>query len=352
MTAFFKPTDTQGLPLNKIFAEDTNQLVNVLSGVADAGALSLLAPIATPSAAPTIALSAGGITGTVYQWGVYWITGIQDGRGTPASNNVAGRTPYGPLTVAQALSAQQATVTLVGTPPTGAIGWGVARNKSGGATWYTVPGSEQFLNAVGNMPASFVDNVSDASLVTLAPTVNTTGTTLNGGGLTQLYDTTVTGSSVASIDIQAITSFYRHLLIVFTGRSAAASATDQVAFRFNNDSGANYSGTSLYYNAGVSGNDQKGATLARGPFVAAASAAAGYSGGGMLWIPAYRDTTLNKMFAAVGGASADNTTDANQTGGAHIGFWHSTAAVNRVTMTTATGSNLDVGAHLTLYGSL
>lgn len=209
MTAFFKPTDTQGVPLNKVFAEDTNQLVNVLSGVADAGAMSLFAPVATPSSAPTVALASGGITGTSYQWGFYWITGIQDGRGTLTSNNVAGRTPYGTLTVAQSLSAQQATVSLpAGSPPTGAIGWGVARNKSGGATWYTVPGSEQFLNAVGNMPATFADNVSDASLVTLAPTLNTTGTTLPGVELdyrefTSQVSTVATSEAGAAIIVTA-----------------------------------------------------------------------------------------------------------------------------------------------------
>lgn len=173
----YKPTDQLGQPLNIVYAEDILQLVNVLSGQQDGGALSLLQPLAAP-AAPSVSLSAGGITGTGYQWGVYWVSGIMDGTATA---HVTGRTPVGTLTSAQALSAQEATVSISSlTPPTGTIGWGVARNKSGGSTWYLVPGSEQYLTVAGSLPASYIDNTVDASLVTVAQTANTTGTTFPG----------------------------------------------------------------------------------------------------------------------------------------------------------------------------
>jgi|SRR5579872_1190662 len=192
MTAFYKSTDQAGQPLNVVYAEDIGQFVDVFSGQRDAGAMSLLGPLPTPNQAPTVALGSGGITGTAYQWALYWITGILDG--TDAAH-IQGRTPFGTLSGAQALTAQKATITLPGglTVPTGAIGWGVARNKSAGSTWYTVPGSEQFLSLAGTMPNSFVDNVADASLVTLAPTVNTTGTSLAGA----VEATTVAGLGAA-----------------------------------------------------------------------------------------------------------------------------------------------------------
>lgn len=174
---FYLSTDQPGQPLNVVYAEDIAQLVNVLTGKADAGLLNLLAPLAAP-AAPSTALSSGAITGTSYQWAVYWITGILDGTNTP---HITGRTAYGTATGAQNLTSQEATVSISGlTPPTGAIGWGVARTKSGGGTFYLVPGSEQFLTIAGTMPATFVDNTPDGSLVTAAQTVNSTGTYLKG----------------------------------------------------------------------------------------------------------------------------------------------------------------------------
>lgn len=177
----YKPTDQSGQPLNVIYAEDVGQFADLLTGIRDGGALSLLAPLVAP-AAPSVTLQSGAITGTGYQWAVYWITGAMDGTN---GAHIVGRTPYGTLTGAQSLTAQQATISISGlTAPTGAIGWGVARNKSPGGTtsgWYTVPGSEQFLSIAGTMPASFVDNVADGSLVSLAPTTNTTGTTLKTG---------------------------------------------------------------------------------------------------------------------------------------------------------------------------
>lgn len=173
---FYLPTDTAGQALNTVYAEDVAQLVRALTGQLDAGSLSLLGPVPAPSAAPTVTLAAGGVTGTGYQWGTYWITGIPDGTGT---YHVTGRTTISPLTAAQALSAQEATVSIAGeTVPTGAIGWGVVRNQSAGSTWCEVPGSEQFLSLAGAMPTTYVDDTPDADLVTDAPATNSTGTTL------------------------------------------------------------------------------------------------------------------------------------------------------------------------------
>jgi hypothetical protein len=174
---FVNPTDTPGQPLNVIFAEHIKQLINVFTGQRDGGALTLLGQVAPPGTAPTVTLSAGTLNGS-YEWGTYWITGIEDGAG---GVSVTGRTTPSPYSAAQTLANQQGTVSIAGQAiPTGVVGWGVVRNQAGGATWYEVPGSEQFMNTVGNMPASYVDNTPDANLVTAAPASNTTGTTLTG----------------------------------------------------------------------------------------------------------------------------------------------------------------------------
>lgn len=182
---------------NQVYAEDLNQYANGLTGQRDLGALSLLQPLATP-AAPTITTQSGAITGTAYQWGIYWISGVQDGTGTA---HIVGRTPYGTLSGAQALTAKQATVSISGlTAPTGTIGWGVVRNKSSAGTWYKVPSSEQFLTG-GSLPATFVDDVPDASLgSTAGPTTNTTGTTIQGASPTS-------GSSFPAVILPAGSQF-------------------------------------------------------------------------------------------------------------------------------------------------
>jgi hypothetical protein len=174
---FAKPTDTPGQPLNVIYAEHILQLIGVLTGQIDGGALQFLGQVAAPATAPTVTLSAGALNGS-YEWGTYWITGAADGTGSYA---VTGRTTPSPYSTAQALANQQGTVSIAGQAiPTGVVGWGVVRNQAGGGTWYEVPGSEQFMNNAGVMPTSFVDNVADGNLVTAAPATNTTGTYLSG----------------------------------------------------------------------------------------------------------------------------------------------------------------------------
>ncbi|WDL96954.1 sialidase family protein [Alicyclobacillus sp. ALC3] len=161
-------------------AAQIQQFINVLTGVRDAGPLSLLGPVENPAIAPAVTLQSGSLTGD-YQWGFYWITGIETGSG---SFNITGRTLVSALTTAQTLSSQQASVSIAGiTVPTGVVGWGVVRNQNGGSTWYEVPGSEQFLSSSGAMPLVFFDNVADANLVTAAPSTNTTGTTLGGSSI-------------------------------------------------------------------------------------------------------------------------------------------------------------------------
>jgi hypothetical protein len=165
------------------FAEDIIQFAKIFTGAWDGGAMSLLQPLATPSVAPTVnTSSSGAISGSGYQWGYYWITGTFYKTQPPSpvyTPTQVGTTPYGTLTSSQNLSSKEAVVSISGiTVPTGAIGWGVVRNKSGGGTWYEVPNSQQFLSSSGSMPSSFTDNSVDSALVTTAPTVNTTGTTI------------------------------------------------------------------------------------------------------------------------------------------------------------------------------
>jgi hypothetical protein len=158
-------------------AADIQQLINILQALYDAGPLSFLGSVSAPSTAPTATLSSGSLNGS-YQWGTYWITGIPNGSG---GVNVTGRTTPSPYSTSISLTNQQGTVSISGQGiPQGVIGWGVVRNHAGGSVWYEVPGSEQF-NLSGLMPVTFIDNTSDANLITSAPSTNTTGTPVTFG---------------------------------------------------------------------------------------------------------------------------------------------------------------------------
>lgn len=161
----------------------------------DGGALSFLGPVAGSASAPTVTLSAGSLNGS-YEWGFYWITGIPDGTG---AYNVTGRTTPSPYSTAQTLTNQEGVVSIAGIAiPTGVVGWGVVRNQAGGATWYEVPGSEQFLNASGAMPTTYTDDMADANLVTDAPATNTTGTSF-----TELFANLLVANGVATFEAGA-----------------------------------------------------------------------------------------------------------------------------------------------------
>lgn len=200
---FFQMTNAAGSPLNTIYAESFNQTTLALTGQLDPGGLKLIGPTSAPASAPTVTLQSGTLTGTGYQWGVYWITGMPDGTGAV---HVTGRTTVGPYSAAQNLSSQQATIDISSLPvPVGVIGWGVARNASGGTTFYSVPNSEQFVTGSGLLATTFVDQTPDANLVTAAPSVNTTGSTLEVPKLTVDGSSTLgsnfTASNAKEIDV-------------------------------------------------------------------------------------------------------------------------------------------------------
>lgn len=152
-------------------------LCRLLSGTGDPGPQSLSAPVAAPASAPTVALQAGGVTGSGYQWAAYWITGTIDGTGTAHRNGV---TLLGPATTAQNLSSQEAVATAPASPPAQAIGWGLCRTKSGGGAFYIV--AEATLASYGGAWPQITDNTPDSGLATAAPSANTTGTSLAVGG--------------------------------------------------------------------------------------------------------------------------------------------------------------------------
>jgi hypothetical protein len=187
-----------------------------------------------------------------------------------------------------------------------------------------------------------------------------TGLSLSAGSLTAtgsagamtLITDTLLGGDTASFDFTSIAGTYKHLEIIFQGRSInGGSDTDFITIRFNNDSGSNYHGFWMQLFNGfttASGNEDTGATsFAHAILVPGATSTAGAVASGKIVIPDYASTTFHKSFSFQGfDAKAESTTNLRvQASG---GVWASTAAITRVTL-AGTGS-WKTGSRASLYG--
>lgn len=163
----------------------------------------------------------------------------------------------------------------------------------------------------------------------------------------RLADTTVSGSSVSSIDFTSIPSVYAHLLLVVYARSDAGGS--QLRIRFNNDSGANYH--SQRVNGGgsaASASEQISQTFARAGHLASSGTAANQMAIAELYVPYYANTARKKAFIG-----STFYADVESSGGLVIsslgGTWTNTAAINRMTLICDVG-NFTVDSRATLYG--
>ena len=175
------------------YALDVSQFAHALQGTLDPGAVTFAGPSASP-VAPSVALQSGSLSGA-YQWVAWWITGVPVGGS--ATPNVNGTTAAGTATTTQALSSQEAVLTVPASPPSTAVGCGFGRTLAGGSVFYEIPGATVYKTAAGAWP-QYTDNTADSSLVTAVPAANTTGTPLTLGA----------GATVASgqtLDLSGVT---------------------------------------------------------------------------------------------------------------------------------------------------
>jgi hypothetical protein len=161
----------------------------------------------------------------------------------------------------------------------------------------------------------------------------------------KIATTTVSGSSVASIDFTSISGSYTDLIVI--GSIKAASATNPQPFvRFNNDSSTNYSVTNMYGNGTTAGSTRfSSQAQIRLNYVVDPNTTE-YTNL-IMNIQNYSNTTtyktvLNKL--TLGGGS-------NSGLDVSAGLWRSTSAINRLTFTLEnSSSNFAVGCVFTIYG--
>jgi hypothetical protein len=145
------------------------------------------------------------------------------------------------------------------------------------------------------------------------------------------------GSATASITFSSIPATYTDLLMVFSG---SATAISYISFRYNGDTGSNYS-----------------VTLIRGNGSAALSSR--YSNITELYASegATNDTTINNVIFQIQNYSNTTTyktgliraNNAGVSAEAGVGLWRNTAAINSLTVLSPS-NNFATGSTFTLYG--
>ena len=153
---------------------------------------------------------------------------------------------------------------------------------------------------------------------------------------------TLASTSTATVTFSSIPSTYTDLVIVIIGANNGGS---RIRYRFNNDSGSNYSRTSLTGN-GSSANSYQGSNNTEADLnVIGGSTTMTYPMTIISNIQNYSNTTTYKTLISRFGSN-DTTAAATE---ATVNLWRSTAAINRVDA-IAQGGNWIIGTTISLYG--
>ena len=160
--------------------------------------------------------------------------------------------------------------------------------------------------------------------------------------MTVTYDsiaTTTLGSAAASITFSSIPGTFTdlRLVCVFTTADILPS------FRFNSDTGSNYSTTQLYGNgtSAVSGRNTSATSL----YNDTGTSSATVPGLIELDVFSYAGSTNKSSLIAV-------STDKNGSGSTlrSVGLWRNTSAITSIIVRDFFGANLGAGTTATLYG--
>jgi len=173
-----------------------------------------------------------------------------------------------------------------------------------------------------------------------------------GGGAApgsyELISTTLLGGNQSSVTFSSIVSTYTHLQIRLSVRSDRAFAFDNMAMRFNADTGSNYASHWLYSNNSTIVPDYESATsrmvVARVPDTGANASEFGVS---VIDIVDYKSTTKNKVAKSL---YLSNTSTSYPWTGIHTAAWFSTAAITSITLLPVSGTNFTANSRFSLYG--
>jgi hypothetical protein len=197
-------------------------------------------------------------------------------------------------------------------------------------------GSQSLLNLAAGTNMTITDNGSGT--ITFASTGG------GGGGMTQISQQTLSSPS-ATVTFSSIPGSYTNLILTIVAKSSSGAASDSIYMQANTDTGANYSWTSLYGNAGGAG--ATGANSVSHGQIGQATTNSGFPGNVTVNINGYSGATFLKTAAAPQGYDYNSSTPTVQT---YYWAWNNAAAINRLLLGLTTGANFITGSQFTLYG--
>lgn len=169
------------------------------------------------------------------------------------------------------------------------------------------------------------------------------------GSYESIATVSVGSGGQSTITFSSIPATYKHLQIRYMSRSATATTTDVLSWRFNSDSGSNYSRHFLFGDGGGGGGVSGAATSdtrMTTDGTTGATATAGIFGVGVVDILDYADTNKYKTLRAI---SVDDRNGAGLVV-LNSGNWRSTSAVTTITIITNSTANFSQHSSFALYG--
>jgi hypothetical protein len=169
------------------------------------------------------------------------------------------------------------------------------------------------------------------------------------GDFESIATTTLTGNQL-QIDFDNIPQTYTHLQLRIFARNSEATTDSGVTFRFNDDSGTNYSGNTLRGNSGdVFVSAVTSATKGYCGWITGSSSLTNNFGITIFDILDYRNINKSKTTRSIAGYD-------NNGPSANIWFvssnWRSTSAITKISLTgdNQAGRNFVQYSHFALYG--
>jgi hypothetical protein len=152
--------------------------------------------------------------------------------------------------------------------------------------------------------------------------------------------TTISGTSTGTVSFTSISSSYTDIVAIING--ATTSGTYGLWYRFNNDSGSNYSQTYLFGNgtSAASGRESNYTTGSAGLNISTTF------GIYIVNFMNYANTTTYKTALSRGNSTSDLVDTA-------VSLWRSTSAINRIDFAVGASfpsGNFASGSTITLYG--
>ena len=172
-----------------------------------------------------------------------------------------------------------------------------------------------------------------------------------------LIASAVLTANATSVTFSNIPGIYTDLMLTGVARTDRASEDDNIAARFNDDSGNNYGWINPAFSGTPTGTASMTCYIGRGVerlvfarAEAASSTGGQFSGIGVI-ITQYSNTAVLKVTNSIASAKFGNAdADADYKTGIYSGLWHSTNAITKITMFPHGGTNLVAGSRFYLWG--